>query len=179
MDPYYAAGYPQGHPGAVDPYQNYDPYPKQYASRSRDPEFAASTGQNPPARFAEYSTASMHLLFVFSLTEIMILMQLIVQIRTDPQMVKCHLDMMFHWLIRRSRQDILLHRISSDNHRLMGVQLLHLTSLRSLNTTVLNSEPKISFSGQRTKYILVSGSLYVHVLVYRSSLSVRFSSRLM
>jgi len=39
VDPYYGSGLPQGPPPAVDPYHNYDPYQKYYASRPRDPEF--------------------------------------------------------------------------------------------------------------------------------------------
>jgi hypothetical protein len=54
VDPYYGSGVPQGPPAAVDPYHNYDPYQKFYASRPRDPEFPVSTGQNPPTRFLFY-----------------------------------------------------------------------------------------------------------------------------
>ena len=148
VDPYYAAGYPAGHPGAADPYQNYDPYQKQYASRSRDSDFALSTSQNPPARFVRHRSVSINQRLL-SLIAIMILIHCIVPIRMDQRMVKHHLGMRCPLPIHRSRQ-VILPRTSSDHHRPTEIHLLHLTRLRSPNTMVLNSEPKISLSGHGT-----------------------------
>ncbi len=50
-DPYYGGPLPPGPPSNVDPYHNYDPYPKYYAGRPRDPDFSVPASQNPPARF--------------------------------------------------------------------------------------------------------------------------------
>ncbi|UJR13860.1 hypothetical protein I4U23_000868 [Adineta vaga] len=54
IDPYYSSGLPHGPPPPMDPYQNYDPYQKYYASRPRDPEYP---GQRDYDLYSNYRNA--------------------------------------------------------------------------------------------------------------------------
>ncbi|CAF2590517.1 unnamed protein product [Rotaria sp. Silwood2] len=60
VDPYYGTAVPQGAPPAGDPYHNYDPYEKYYASRPRDPEFPGQRDYNLYSNYRNdpYATAN-------------------------------------------------------------------------------------------------------------------------
>ncbi|CAF1122304.1 unnamed protein product [Rotaria sordida] len=60
VDPYYGSAVSQGVPPAGDPYHNYDPYEKYYASRPRDPEFPDQRDYNLYSNYRNdpYGTAN-------------------------------------------------------------------------------------------------------------------------
>ncbi len=76
VDPYYGSGLSQALPPAVDPYSNYDPYQKYYASRPRDPEF-------PGQRFVFIFYLFPRIRVSFFFLVIMIFIQIIVMIHME------------------------------------------------------------------------------------------------